>query len=168
MAKYLDIIKTIFTNKRYRSILILGLYIIFFTVVIVISKTPVKEEVKLSSIDIFKNMQEFNFKVEVDDNYFTGYYEKENITINYKNVEYQIDTLPDDFEYQEIIDYINPNYIYNLIKNKDYDSQTKYKDNSISKNYIIDDVDLSLYENEKIYQIVIKINNKTYKITYNN
>ena len=53
-----------------------------------------------------------------------------------------------------------------LVKNKEPYSKTEYSDNKKCTTYLIDEVEIEVYENDKIYEIDIKTNDIVYKIMY--
>ena len=173
MASFLDILKFIFKNPRYRSILILVLYFLFFSVIILISKSNSDSrtiEEKIDPIDEFKSKQNYQFKVEIDNDEFEGYYSDDKITFIYNDVDYvyENDELePSEFIYSEILKYIDTSYIYEIIEKQEIYSKTEYNNSTTSTTYLIDDIEISIYESTKIYEVDVKINDNLYKIIYN-
>ena len=142
--------------------------------ILIVKMSPSKEIKKdidnsLTPMQQFSEKYDYDFKIKVDDKDIIGHYSMDLITFNYEGVEYTYENsvlTPNEFEYNEIIDYLDTSHIYELIKDKDIYSKTEYNDSSISTTYKIDDVEISLYELKEIYEVDIKINDKIYKITY--
>ena len=169
MTNIIEIIKLIWNNKRYRSLVILFIYVLFFGIIVLLSKasSEVKtNEKKLSPLEQFYNHTSFSFEVEINEERFNGVYVNDKLLINYNEVEYNEENI-NEFMYQDILLYINNKYIYETIKDKKPYSKTEYNDNKTSITYIIDEVEIEVYENDKIYQINITIDDNTYKIIYN-
>lgn len=170
MSNFINIIKTIWKSDRYRSLAILGIYFIFFTIIIVIAKTSTpNKQIYINPMDNFKNKDEYSFEIKIDNDVINGEYSYSYIKFNYNNIlyEYSNDILiPDNFKYAEILKYINTKNIYDLVSDKDIYSKTEYNDGDISSTYKVDDTYITLYENNEIYKIEVKINNNIYEITY--
>lgn len=170
MNKYVDIFNTIWNNKRYKAILILILYVIFFTVIILFAKTVPKTN-EVSPLEKFKNEKFFNFQIIVDDQTIVGSFNNNKLTFSYHDITYnyidqKLDN--DNFDYKEILDYVSHKKIVDFISNNQSSmySETKYSDGTISKIYKIDNIELITYQKETIYQVDIKLNNKEYNILY--
>ena len=175
MNNIIDIFKTIWENPRYKALFILSLYLIFFTGIILFYKMSPSKEIKqkventLTPLQEFKEKYDYDFKVEVDDKILVGHYSMNLITFDYNGINYSYENnvlTPSEFEYSDIIEYLDTSYIYDLIKDRDIYSKTEYSNNTKSTTYIVDDVEISLYESKEIFEVDIKINNKLYKITY--
>lgn len=170
MSNILNIVKTIWKNDRYRSLLFLSLYFIFFLGIIVIAKVAPKSEVKvqdrgISNIEINDT---YSFEVSIKDNVIKGTYDYSYIKFEYNGIEYEYSNdilLPNKFEYMDIIKFMNRSYVFDLIKDKEAYSTTKFKSGNTSKTYLVDNIEITTYDKE-LYNVDIKINDLTYKITY--
>ena len=175
MNNIIDILKKIWINPRLKALLILSLYLIFFVVIILMVRLSPSKKIKnepndsLNPLEEFSNKYDYDFKIIVDNNEINGHYSMNLITFEFDNKEYhyQNNVLePDDFKYDEILNFIDTSYIYKLIKNKQIYSKTEYSDSTICNTYKIDNIDISLYEKKNIYEVDIQINDKIYKIIY--
>ena len=170
MSNVLNIIKTIWKSDRYRSLLFLSLYFIFFLVIIVIAKISPKSEIKvedkgISNIEINDT---YSFEVSIKDNIIKGTYDYSYIKFEFNGIEYEYSNdilLPNKFEYMDIIKFMNRSYVFDLIKDKETYSTTKFKSGNVSKTYLVDNIEITTYDKE-LYNVDIKINDLTYKITY--
>ena len=170
MNNYIDIFKTIWKNKRYRALIILSLYIIFFAVVILIAKMSPKVNTS-SSLDNFENKQIFDFQITVDDQTIVGNFNNNRIAFIYQGITYnyinqKLDN--ENFEYKEILDYVSHQKIKDIISSKETTmySETRYNDGTYGKTYKNNNLELTTYQKEEIYQVDIKLNNKEYNILY--
>lgn len=173
MSDFIEIVKTIWKSDRYRSLVILGIYFIFFATIIIIAKTATPSNSKpvehVNLIDKFKNMDEYSFEIKINDDLIDGEFSYSYIKFNYNNMTYEYSNnilVPNNFKYEEVLDYINTKTIYDLILDKEIYSKIEYSDNSSSRTYKVDDTYITLYENNEIYKIDVKINNNIYEITY--
>ena len=114
-------------------------------------------------------MDEYSFEIKINDDLIDGEFSYSYIKFNYNNMTYEYSNnilVPNNFKYKEVLDYINTKTIYDLILDKEIYSKTEYSDNSSSRTYKVDDTYITLYENNEIYKIDVKINNNIYEITY--
>ncbi len=163
-------IKELFKNDRYRSLIILGLYLIFFLFIILLAKlapkSPIVEDNKtIQKIDV---NDKYDFEISVKDSKITGSYDYSFIKLIYNDTTYEYSNeiiLPEDFPYMDILKFIDKKYVFDLIKDKDIYSTTEFSDNSKASTYLIDDVEITTYD-KTLSKCDIKINDVTYKITY--
>ena len=167
MSSLFELIKVVWNNKRYRSLSILLIYIIFFAIIIFMVKISGDNKVEkvLSPMEQFYSQTRYNFNVEINEDSFTGLFEDNKLFIVYNEEEYDQENI-DSFTYQEIIQYLDNKNIYELLKDKEPYSKTEYSDNKKCTTYVIDDVELEIYEKDKVYEIDVKINDNEYKIIY--
>ena len=167
MNSIFELLKAIWKNKRYRSIAIFFIYIIFFTIIILMSKVSNNKPVETvkTPLEKFYNQTNYKFTVEVNEEQFNGVFEDNELIIVYNDIVYDKNNL-NDFIYQDILPYLENKYIYELVKNKEPYSKTEYSDNKKCTTYLIDEVEIEVYENDKIYEIDIKTNDIVYKIMY--
>lgn len=153
--------KEIIQNKQYRALIILGLYFVFFTVVLVsikpvpVSKKPTPDIVEESDVlEKYKKMEEYKFHYKV--NYLEEQLEVIELTGTLTGNVYEFQL--NDVTYRlsndnlfiveeeklvkindEVIEKVlsfNPENIYNLIKASVLTSKTEmFGDNSIKKTY---------------------------------
>ena len=170
MSKIFEVIKTIWKSDRYRSLVILGLYFIFFMVIIIIVKTAPekKETLKETGISNIEISNTYDFEISVKDSIIKGTYDYSYIKFEYNNIIYEYSNeilLPSNFEYMDIIKFMNKNYVFDLIKDKDIYSTTKFSDNTLAKTYLVDDIEVTTYDKD-LSKIDVRINDLTYKIVY--
>lgn len=169
MNDYLDLFKKIWSNKRYRAIIIMSLYIIFFTVVLLFVKfAPRNNEVNY--LETFKNKKTYRFQINYLDKTVVGEYRNGDmyLTDGEKLFEYKNNTLNDDsFEAKDVLMYIDHDKILEIMDKNEVYSETKYKDGTKSKTYQLDNTDIIIHEKYEIFGFDIKINDIEYKILYN-
>ena len=170
MSSVLKIIKDIWKNDRYRSLSILGFYLVFFLVIIIIAKMSPARSIKpsLESISNLEVSNEYEFEIDVKDDVIRGKYSYSyiNFMFNDKSYEYSNEILlPNEFEYEEIIPFMNKEHAYQLLKDKKVYSTTKFSDDTVAKTYLVDDIEITSYD-DKLTKIDVKINDLTYKIIY--
>lgn len=159
-----DIIKIIFENKRYRAILYLCLYFIFFAIIFLITSIPSNKKTYQSQNEVYIEDTSYNEMLNINNEKIYISVDNNIVKFSYDNIKYiEIDST---FKYSEIIPYLKKQYIYNLVKDKEYESKTIYKDGKESKMYLINNIEINIIEKEKIIEADIKINNNIYKILY--
>lgn len=166
--------KEIWSNPRYKSLIILGLYFLFFAVIIIYSKIAsssiISPDIELTALEKLKVKSDYQFSLKIDDQIIDGQVENDVLTFNYKDKKYTYENEiinPTDFEYQTILKYIYLNKIYDLINNQEIYSKTEFNDNTLSKTYKLDDMVISTYEkNNNIFKIEIETNEYKFEVTY--
>lgn len=158
--KLKNIIKTLKDNKQYRALFILGLYFIFFLVVILMfapkgtqERLPLPKQVK-EPLEEFKLLSNYEFEGQIEYNEdeiivdtFNGYvdnnlikvFENEKEYVIENNVVYEIiDNLKEEVDYSIIKEIIafSPSYIYDLITQAELKTKTEnYKNETLEKLY---------------------------------
>ncbi|MEG2322491.1 MAG: hypothetical protein RSB71_03320 [Bacilli bacterium] len=146
MKEVIAFIKKIWANKRYRSLVILGMYFIFFGLVFLYIYTP-KNNVVLEPLDKFKNITSYSYEISGKDN-FKVLVDGQTV-ITYNDNTYT--TLPDNLNYD--LSLFEPISIYNLIKRGTLES-TNYVEHS--NTYLVDNYKITTYEkNTLITKIVM-------------
>lgn len=165
---------------RYRALIKLGLYIIFFIFVITliktqdnnISKNPVT---KINVMENFKNMNNYQYKViinnEVEETFISRVNNGKELIL-YNSDTYYFDGIKmykKIDSYQEFKDIIfdfdiwrfNPLFITNLIDKGEFNAKTEYQDDTISNEYLVKVKDfVKLYDNldiedERTFSLVV-------------
>ena len=157
-------------NDRYRSLFILGLYLIFFLIIIIVAKMAPKSSIHedkkiVSNVDV---VDKYEFELSVKDTVIKGSYDYSYIKFIYNDTTYEYSNeivLPNDFPYMDILKFMDKNYVYNLIKDKDIYSTTKFSDNTQANTYLINDIEITTFD-KSISKIDVKIDDVTYKIEY--
>lgn len=156
----MDKFKEIWQTPRYRALIILALYIIFFAVMFTILKASPKKESNKPLTNYYR------FEIEVDGEKMEGLFNNNVITFIYNGKEYTYrndGSNNEEIEYQDILDYIDIDKVLKLASENELYSKTEYKDLSIAKTYKIDNREVIIYEkNNKIYEIDVD----DYKIIY--
>lgn len=140
---------------RYRSLLILGLYIIFFTVVIASvrsknSSIDYTSNKKMSIIQNFEQMNNYQVKVTIQNEpdrtlISRVYNNRQIITYNNKNYYYDgsklYEKLDSYIETESMLEFdiwrFTPLFIKNLIDKGKLDSKTEYANGIIANNYVV-------------------------------
>lgn len=170
MSNVFSIIKTIWKNERYRSLFIMGLYFIFFLSIILIAKMAPNspKDYDKKAITNIDTIEKYDFEVSVKDSKIIGSYDYSYIKFTYNDVTYEYSNeilLPTNFPYMDIIKFMDKNYVYSLIKDKDIYSTTKFSDDTKADTYLIDEIEITTYDKD-LSKIDVKINDVTYKIVY--
>lgn len=93
MKEYIAKFKELWSNKRYRALLILGLYFVFFLAVFLIfSGSPKQEPVSLHGLDLLKTVHTYQYEVTGKQNFSVAV--DQGITVKYLDQTYTLDTLP--------------------------------------------------------------------------
>lgn len=165
---------------RYRALIKLGLYIIFFIFVITlirtqdnnISKNPVT---KINIMENFKNMNNYQYKAIINNEGEETFVSRVNSgkeLIIYNSDTYYFDGIKiykKIDSYQEFKDIIfdfdiwrfNPLFITNLIDNGEFNAKTEYQDDTISNEYLVKVKDfVKLYDgldidDERTFSLVV-------------
>ena len=180
MKKVQDAFKTfkeIWKVPKYKGLLQIGFWVIFFIFVFIFIKT--KQNVNTNTINNANNtaVEEKNqdilsyiYNYQINDNENTinisGTYYKGIDLFNYNNnryyiknnLYYNLEKVNIPFDYN-VIEY-QYNNIMNLIKDKEYESKTEYKDKTTEYTYIIDSITYNNYfhkENIVNSNIVLKV-----------
>lgn len=170
MKEKIEIFKSIWSVPRYRSLIILGIYILFFGSIIAYSKSissnePNSIETK-TPLEQMALKQDYKFSISINDEIFEGSKNQNIVKINEEEID--LNNINTSFEYSEILKYLDLNYLYNLVKTEEIFSRTEYKDSSVSENYKLENEEITLYEkSNQIYQFEVKINDKIYLIIFN-
>ena len=156
--------KEIWQYPRYRAIIILILYFIFFAVMFSLLKSSsIKDEVVKEPIIDYNKYQ---FNVILDEEKFSGSYYNGYMTFSYNNTYYTYEDnilIPSDFNYIDILKYVDLKIAQELISDRRAILETKLEGNSFSKTYQIDNDEVTIFEKDnRIYQI--NVNN--YQINY--
>ena len=158
MKPYIELFKKIWSNKKYRAFILLGLYFIFFLFVFSIDRipnvTPVEEVKPLEGIELFKTVTKY--KYTINDIHVTV---DNDISIEYLNNYYTMDNIIDELKEYDYLLY-NPEFIYKIISNSVLESTnyvlntntyiisaTKY--NELFNSSVTDDIKTVTYMDEK-------------------
>lgn len=174
MKENISKFKEIWAIPRYRSLIILGLYFLFFAVIIIYSKlassavsSPTRE---LTALEKLKGKTTYEFSLKIYNQIIEGQVENELLTFNHNNKQYTYENgivNPTDFQYQTILQYIFTNKIYELINNQEVYSKTEFNDDTLSKTYKLDNLVVSTYElKNNIFKIEIKTTEYQFEVTY--
>lgn len=180
IQKFLELWK----NPRYRSLIILGMYIIFFTLVISSIDTSSNDYEESKKVDVMKEYSMMNnysskiiIKNELEENIDIKV-NKNDYLINYNNENYYYNTVKlykqneDNYTRTEtnILDFevwkFTPKFISDLIEKGTFNSKTEYADGTIANTYLvkIEDFIKSYYNNENIdirtFEITVYQNEK--------
>lgn len=172
MKEFISKLKELWKDPKGHAFLVLGGYAIFFGMfflyIFVASKNVEEEPIYLNALQKLNQMNDYNYRLEVNEEIITGHILNDTNTFIYDNQEYTYTSdIKPVFEYQEIIEYTNAKIIYNLIENLEFESKTEYKDGSISKMYKLENIELTTYEsNDEIYEVYIVLSNTSFKIIY--
>lgn len=164
---------------RYRSLLMLGIYIIFFAIVIAAVDTNTQTNVdKISKVDIldeYSSMESYKYKAVIENEKIETLIgrvsgNKQMITFNEENYYYNNIYLykQDNDLYkqlsEQIIDFeiwrMTPSFINSLIKRGKFDSKTEYSDGIIANTYLVSASDFV-----KLYYVEDTENYESIKIT---
>ena len=170
MSKVINTIKIIWKNDRYKSIVIMSLYFIFFVVIVLIAKLSPSTKPDLSNYNTsnISIVNEYDFEVSVKDTIIKGKYDYSYIKFDYNNKTYEYSNellYPKDFPYVDIIPFMNKNYVFELIKGKNIYSTTKFSDDSQANTYLVDNIEITTYD-KQLLKIDVKINDLSYEIIY--
>ena len=173
MKEKIEIFKKIWSVPRYKALIKLSLYFIFFASIIiysnVVSKRSNQNEKTLTPLEKMSLKENYNFTINTLDVSFTGNKTGNIIQINYNDKinSYDLEEIDNiDFKYKEILEYLDLKKIYNLIKDEEFDSKTEFKDGIISLNYKLDNLEITTYENNRnIIKLEIQKTNK-YEIIF--
>lgn len=173
MKEKIRIFKEIWSVPRYKALIKLSLYFIFFASIIIytsiVSSKNNRSEKILSPLEQMSLKENYKFTINTLNISFTGAKNKNNIQINYNNQvnNYDLGHIDNiDFEYKEILEYLDLKKVYNLIKDKEFDSKTEFKNGTISLNYNLDNLKITTYEkNNNINKLEIEKINK-YEIIF--
>lgn len=143
---YIEVIKNLWSNRRYRSLIILGIYIVFFifTFMIIGQKKDVVDIDNLKGIDLFKTITEYHYRIEGEESF--DVIVDDDIVIQYEDNNYDLSNIPLELEKYDIEIY-NPEIISKIIDNATLES-TNYINNS--NTYIIEEL--------KFYQLIYNHN----------
>lgn len=170
MKEKWNYIQELWKNPKTHALIVLGLYAIFFgSIFLYIQFSPKKTDipVHVSAIQKLETMNHYSYTLEINEEKITGQIHNHKNEFTYQGNDYDTSNLDANFPYQEIIAYVDTYTIYQTIKDLQYYSQTTYQDGSSSKVYQLDNIEIIPYEKDnKIYQIDIKTNQYTAKITY--
>jgi len=172
MKEKFEILKNIWSVPRYKALIELGLFFIFFLSIFIISKVPSNNEpvVYKSPLEVFRDKNNYQFQIKINDEIIEGNFLNDKINLNYNNINYTCENQivePTNFPYIDYLIYIDTNYIYNLIANEEIYSKTEFNDGTISKVYKLDNLEITTYElNSQIKKIEINDTNYSFEITY--
>lgn len=147
---YIGVIKNLWSNRRYRSLIILGIYALFFTFTFMIigQKNDGVDIDNLKGIDLFKTITEYHYRIEGEESF--DVIVDDNIVIQYKENNYDLNNVPLELEKYDFNIY-NPNIISKIIDNATLES-TNYINSS--NTYIIEEL--------KFYQLTYNQNISSY------
>lgn len=173
LNKYFQALKKMWNNKKYRSLFILFLYVIFFTIIFILLFLG-KENVEINyeSKDSFENYDTYEFSVKININEsiydISGKRYNDQYQFNYNGQIYDMNffeiknsdldkNIINSFEY-------TPDFISNLVKNSKLISEKKViEDGRIIKEYSLEldnyllqiDYNLTNYDNNDAIVIVV-------------
>lgn len=161
MKEFIELVKKLWINKRYRAIAILLLYVVFFIFVFsfISSNSKPVLNVEPTGIDKIKNIENYKLYVEGLDEFIVNY---ETNTIYYNDLTYSIEDKIEELDKYDL-DIFKPINIYNLIKNGTLES-TNYVSKTDTYVVKISDFEKLIYNNEVSNDNYIKItiNNENY------
>lgn len=172
MKDFISKLKKIWKDPKGHALLVLGGYAVFFGSIFlylyVASHNQIEEPIYFNAIQKLNQMNDYNYQLEINDEIIEGHILDDNNTFFYNNQEYiDNESIKPNFKYQEIIKYANAKIVYNLIENIELESKTEYKNGSIGKKYISEEIEITTYElNNEIYEIEIVLLDNTFKIIY--
>lgn len=167
--EYVKKIIELWNNPRYRSILILGLYIIFFAVIIASIKSkqsfsPI-DTTKKDVMEVYQEMNNYKYNATIESESMQTlighvYNDRQIITFNGNNYYYNSVYLYKQEEniYTQIsgqllefeIWRITPKLIGSLVENGTFESKTEYADGKVSNTYLVNASDfIELYFGDK-------------------
>lgn len=166
---YIQKILEIWGNPRYRSLIILGLYAIFFTFVIMyirsLNDNSLKSPKVIDIMEEYKNMDNYQYRATIkntDTKVLIGKVDGSNQILNYNNKDYyivndKIYTKEDkyielDEKFLEFdIWKIDPELVNKLLEKGEINSKTEFTDGISAKNYLVKISDfIKLYFGEEI------------------
>lgn len=172
MKDFISKLKELWKDPKGHAFLILGGYAIFFGMfflyIFVASKNVEEKPIYLNALQKLNQMNDYDYRLEINDEIITGHILDDNNIFIYKAQEYTYNSdIKPVFEYQEIIKYTDTKIIYNLIEKVEFESKTEYKDGSISKMYKLEELEITTYElNDEIYEVDIILSDNSFKIIY--
>lgn len=168
MKEKIEILKKYWNNPRSHALIVLGFYFIFFAVFIIFSSSLSKRNVETKKQIIEKD--EYEFTLYINEEKITGEKSDDKIIFVYNNYLYKYENdlvEPDNFEYEEILRYLDIDNVKELEKTRERYSKTEFNDNTINEVYKISDSELTVAKKEnKIIELILKTNENEYKIVY--
>lgn len=176
--KLFENIKILMSDKRGRALVKFGIYIVF--IIFVVAYVRGLNDTKPAQVkDPFIEKTNYKEKVTFLENVYELTYDS-SIKFSVNNEEYEV---KDDVVYKdgEIVEFdfyfwnLTPNFIGNLVKNKEVYSETKYKDSSIEKTYEISllefvksfkgkTLELDEFEDDKVIVKIKKLNDEVVSV----
>lgn len=172
MKQFILKLKELWKDPKGHAFLVLGGYAIFFGMfflyIFVASKMSNNETSYVTELQKLNQMNDYDYRLEINDEIIIGHIVNDNNTFIYNNQEYSYNNdIKPVFEYQNIIEYTNSKIIYKLIENIEYESKTEYKDGSINKMYKLENMEITTFEiNNEIYEVDIKLLDISFKVIY--
>jgi hypothetical protein len=162
MKEKIDLFKTIWSNKRYKAIIELSIYILFFIIIIIVSKVMgTGSEIKKTQ-NTLEDKYPYYFKTTINEEEIIGTIYEDKIEINYNDITYYYTNgiiTPEQFTYPLILPYID----YYKVKENELYSKTEYNDGLLEETYIIngqkiiittkDETILTIEDNQNKYYI---------------
>lgn len=139
MKEKLSRATTFYKNKKNKSFITLGIYIIFFITVLIVYRPQSSEVKSLTILEKYNTYYKYGYTININNDVYEGinYYNKTKLIHNYQ--EYYYD------RYNGVIDIdkkvlltldLTPQKIYDLVRNKSVISKTElYDEGLISKTY---------------------------------
>lgn len=150
VQKFLEI----WNNPRYRSLIILGLYAIFFIFVIAYIRSLNNNSMKVEKVDTvqeYKSMDNYQYRATIkneDVKTLIGKVDKQNQILTYNNSDYYIvndKIYTKEDKYIELEDKLldfdiwkfNPKFISELLEKGEVNSKTEFTDGTNAKSYLV-------------------------------
>lgn len=152
---------------KWRSCMILGLYLLFFSAIFLYISFALKDtkESYQTSLEKFGSLKNYRYQIEINNEMIEGEVINSENIFTYQNQLYHEDK--NNFIYPEILPYIDSSKIYEKLKNQTPYSKTEYEDSRVGKDYQLENEEIITVEKEnKIYQVTIILSNLEFEIIY--
>lgn len=165
MKEKIEIFKIIWSNKRYRAIIELSIYILFFATIFIASKIIGSQNKIVIDNNDYQDKYPYYFNAIINSDAFSGTIYEDRIEIIYNNANYYYAdniTISELFPYSVILPYID----YYKVKENELYSKTEYNNGLIEETYIINNYKIVITTNNGEISLIIDDNQNKYYIYY--
>lgn len=165
MKEKIEIFKIIWSNKRYRAIIELSIYTLFFAIILIASKIIGSQNKTVIDNNDYQDKYPYYFKTIVNEDEFSGTIYEDRIEIIYNNSNYYYmdsSITPELFPYSFILKYAD----YYKVKENELYSKTEYNNGIVEETYIIDNYKIVITTNNNEISLSTEDNQNKYNIYY--